>query len=329
VPKTELGQFVITAIGEPKVGKTKTFAQFPSPVFLFTEQGAADMSVPYYCPAGWKADGQNLYIMSKPTDYDNFIAEVLDLPPSDRPKTVIFDTIDGAILAKIFAVIDDARVDSIYEGELAFGRGMDKVRLWVAQLVRDFQSLGMGVVFITHLEEKSIQQPGIEARTVWRSTLPDKIKPIIHGVSDFIWYFRKEGKKRYIYTQSQDLSIEAGSRITLPERIPMGDSPAEAYRNILAAFYGRGDDEKALDKAKDEIIRRVLAGEMYLAERKIDNFDVGARRNKSRNKHIGTETLELASIEVLQNYLDHLRLKAKEAKGAAEHDGSKPVAGGQ
>jgi hypothetical protein len=328
VPKSELGQFVITAIGEPKVGKTKTFARFPSPVFLFTEQGAADMSVPYYCPPGWNQNGY-AYIMTKPSDYDNFIVEVFDMPPAERPKTVVFDTIDGAILSKVLAVTGDARVDSIYEGELAFGRGLDKVRLWAAQIIRDFQTLGMGLVFITHLEERSVQQPGVEPRTVWRSTLPDKIKPLIHGVSDFIWYFKKEGKKRYIYTQSPDLSMEAGSRITLPERIPMGNSPEEAYQNILAAFYARGQEEAAADKAKEELVRRILTGESYLAENKIDNFDVPARRGKSRNKHLGTETLELASLDVLQAYLGHLKDKAKEAKNVAGHDRRRAVANGQ
>ena len=88
----------------------------------------------------------------------------------------------------------------------------------------------------------------------------------------------------------------------------MGKSPEQAYQNILSAFYGKNGQKS---KAKQELITRILNGEAYLAEKKIDNFNTNKRVLNSRKKHLGFEDPELAGLPELQGYLQHLITKSK------------------
>jgi len=175
------------------------------------------------------------------------------------------------IRCKIAEILKAYGEPTINDGKLSFGKGWNMVDTWLNGVISNFQCLNIGMIFITHMEEKHITKPNGEQVTVWRSTLQDRAKSILFGLADFIWFFKKEGKSRWIYTQG-DVTIEAGSRITLPDRIPMGRSPQEAYSNILTAFYGRDGNK---DKAKSELLDRILRGEAYLAEKKIDGFLTG------------------------------------------------------
>jgi hypothetical protein len=306
--KTELGDFVQYWVGRPKIGKTKIAAQFPNPLFLFTEQGASDMALPHWTPPNWDIATKGNYIISDPIDYDNIIAELLDIPSDKRPQTLVVDTIDGMVKTKAMSLMQESKVESINDGkELAFGRGIERVGNWLLQEIVEFQKLNMGIIFISHMVEKTISRVNAEPMTVWRDTLPDKFKPDVHGKVDWIWYFNQEGKQRRIYTQG-DISLETGSRITLPVFIEMGKTPEEAYANILKAFYGR---EKNGNAGKQELIDRILKGEAYLAEKKIDNFDTTKRKENSRVAHLSSPDLGLNSMAVLQEYYDHLIAKAK------------------
>jgi len=306
--KTDLSEYKMLWKGLPKCGKTKTAAQFPDGIFLFTEEGASDLSLPHWMPKGWNPQEQGTYVFKNTSDYDEAILELSDMPLGKRPKTAILDTIDGAYDVKAFELMAGSQVESINEGkDLGYGKGLERVKNWLQKIVTDFEGLNMGVIFISHLLEDEIKREGKDPTTVWRDTLPKRVRPMIHGLVDFIWDFRIEGKQRWIYTQG-DITIEAGSRITLPYRIPMGGNPQEAYQNILTSFYGRNGDK---DKAKSEIINLVLKGETYLSDKKIDGFEVEKRKINSRELHVLFPDLAKASIEDLEKYLQHLRLKAK------------------
>ncbi len=308
--KVNFEEFKQLWVGKPKVGKTKTAGQIEGSVFFFTESGASDMALDHYYPKSHSLEQGGAYVMSDPADFLSALLEIRETKPEDRPTTIIFDTIDGMVKVFEHSVCRDNGEKTINDGKLAYGKGWKLVRAEIHELIEKLEKLNIGVVFISHLEEKTITRLNKEPETVWRSTLPDQAKVIIHGLVDFIWFFTQEGKKRYVYTEG-DMSIEAGSRIEFPDRIEMGKNPQECYANILNAFYGRKGKGNS---GKAELITLVLKGEAYLAEHKIDKFDTDKRRDNSRIKHLGTPELELSNMPKLQEYVQHLRNKSKEKK---------------
>lgn len=301
--KEELSEYLLLFVGVPKIGKTKVAAQYPKPIFFLTESGNSDLALTYWKPDNWP-DGVD-YVISNSVDYDKAYLELLDMPPTERPQTCVFDTTEGFINSVEESILEENKSDgkrepTIYDGRFAYGRGTKMVEQRVRAILAQFQKLGMGIIFISHIEEKDRMRPDGRMETILRSTIPSKSKSIIHGLVDMIWFFQKEGKQRWIYTTG-DTTIEAGSRVSMPSRIPMGASAEEAYANIVKAFYGRGksSDVKADDaKAKSDLIAKVTKGEEYLKEQKI-YFD--------RTELLGVADFEKTTIANLNNYLNQLR----------------------
>ena len=315
--KERFEEYIQMWIGKVKVGKTKTAGQIKNGVFFFTESGASDMALDHWMPNGYDPQKDGAYIMTHPADFMRALSEIQETKPEDRPTTAIFDTIEGLTNVIVRSLLTEYGERTINAGKLAFGTGWKLVQGELFNIIEQLQKLNIGIIFISHLEEKTITRLNKEPETVWRSTLPDQAKTMIQGLVDFIWFFTQEGKDRWIYTQG-DMTIEAGSRITLPTRIPMGKSPQQCYQNILTAFYGKGNNK---DRAKEQIITRILKGEAYLSDKKIDSFDTEKRVNNSRKKHLGFEDPELAGLPELQEYLQHLITKAKNggSNADAEH----------
>lgn len=314
--KEHLTEHIIMLSGIVKIGKTSLLAQFKDVVFLLTERGYADTSIPFWHPLSWKPTKKEpVYIIQDSEVYDHFIIEMTDLPVEKRPKMVVIDTIHGTINAfatrvKIDKSSSNNLLETMNEGSLSYGKGTEILANRLNAFLTDLQKLNIGIALIGHLEERVIKELGKDEQTVFRSVIPDKLKPLIFGMADMIWTYRKEGKKRMLYTDSSMVN-EAGSRVSLPERIDMGKTPKEAFENLMTAFYGR-DGNKEI--GKKELINRILAGEEHLRVNKIDSFDTTKRKDNSRQKHLGQVALEVAELADLEGYLQHLRNKAKVSK---------------
>ncbi len=311
--KDNLWEFLILIAGIPKIGKTSLFAQFKDVVFLFTEKGYADKSLPYWYPSTHDTKS-GAYVIDDAIDYDKAYVEFIDIPIEKRPKMIVVDTLHGMINAFAKRIkIDKSEkhiIETMNEGSLSYGRGMEILANRLSECLVNFQRLNIGVALITHLEERVIKELGSDDQTVYRSSIPDKLKPLIYGMVDMIWTYRKEGKKRMLYTDSSVIN-ESGGRTTLPERIDMGKSAEEGFKNILNAFYSRNGDK---EDGKSEIIDRILRGESVLSKRKIDNFNTSKRKENSRQKHLGQIALEVATMPDLEAYLQHLMTKHNEFK---------------
>lgn len=305
--KERFEEYIQHWIGKVKIGKTKTAGQIKGSLFFFTEKGNSDMAFDHWYPANHNLEKDGAYVMSHPADFLRAMLEIQEMEIEKKPTTIIFDTIEGLVQVIVNSLLNEYGEQTINDGKMAYGKGWKMVQKQLWDIIANLQKLNVGIIFTSHLEEKTITRLNKEPETVWRSTLPDQAKTIIQGLVDFIWFFTQEGKERWIYTQG-DTSIEAGSRITLPNRIPMGKSPQQCYQNILTAFYGKGNNK---DRAKEQIITRILKGEAYLCDKKIDKFDTEKRVTNSRKKHLGFEDPELAGLPELQEYLQHLITKAK------------------
>jgi len=302
-PKKELHEQTIEISGLPKVGKTDMASKFPKPLFLLTEPGQGNRELDHWVHPNWKSDEP--YILQHAADFDWAIQELSK--DTQGFQTLILDTGDNASVLVTEEILIDNDVPTLNEGTLSYGRGTKLFERRFREIMFKLAELPMGLVVITHQKETTISRPGKESQTAWKDTLNDHAKLIVHSMVDMILMLRKEGKQRWIYTEG-DLTIEAGSRIALPEKIPMGNSGAEAYENFLNAFYcGNGNKQQT----RETLITNCLKGEAFLSDNKIDNFDTEKRMMQSRKKHLNFEDIDKASIVNLEAYLQHLRIKAK------------------
>jgi len=311
-PKTELGQITGEISGPPKIGKTNLMSNFPNALFLLTEPGQGGLELNHWTPPGWSGDQ---YVIKTADDFDKIFMELSK--DTQGFQTLIIDTVDNMANVITDTILKEYGIENLNDGALSFGKGTGLFERRLREYLHSLSSLPMGLWLVSHLKETTITRAGKEPETAWRDTLSDRAKLIVHSMVDVIWMLRKEGKQRWIYTEG-DLTMEAGSRSmngrTLPERIPMGRNGKEAYQNIITAYYsGNGNKEMA----RKELITKILHGESYLSEHKIDNFEVEKRVMQSRKKHVMFEDLEKGSLENLEGYLEHLRVKAKELTHAS------------
>lgn len=305
-PKKELYEQTIEIIGAPKIGKTEMASHFPKPLFILTEPGQGGRELDHWVHPNWKSDEP--YVLQHAADFDWIIKELSE--NTQGFQTLILDTGDNACVLVVEEILQSNDVESLNEGTLGYGRGSKLFKRRFRDIMFRLAKLPMGLVVITHQKETTISRPGKEPQTAWKDTLDDNAKLIIHSMMDIILMLRKEGKRRWIYTEG-DLSIEAGSRIAMPERISMGRNGKEAYESLSSAFYsGNGNKQQT----QETLVTNCLKGEAFLSDEKIDNFDTDKRVMQSRKKHLNFEDISKASIVNLEGYLQHLREKAKGEK---------------
>lgn len=301
--KKELHEQTIEFSGPPKIGKTDLASQFPKPLFILTEPGQGGRELDHWVHPNYPND--NPYVMRYHTDFDWLHKELSK--DTMGFQTLVVDTIDTAQNIIIDGIIQENDSITLHKGKLSFGVGKELFERRMREVIHKLASLPMGLVLISHLKETTIRKENTEPITAWKDTLNDSAKNIIHSAVDMILMLRKEGKQRWIYTEG-DLTLEAGSRIALPSRIPMGKTGAEAYENLIKAFYsGNSNKQQTVDK----LVTSCLKGEAFLSENKIDSFDTDKRLMASRKKHLNFEDIDKASIINLEAYLQHLRQKAK------------------
>lgn len=307
-PKNELWEQTIEISGAPKIGKTDLASRFPKPLFLLTEPGQGNRELDHWVHPDWKSDEP--YILTHDADFDWIVKELKE--DTQGFQTIILDTADNMSTLVTEGVLTEHDVGSLNEGALSYGRGTKLFERRFRQIMFNLARLPMGLVIISHLKETTISRPNKESQTAWRDTLNDHAKLIVHSMVDMILMLRKEGKERWIYTEG-DLTIEAGSRIAMPERISMGKNGREAYENLIKGFYGDNGSKKV---TKDALVTAIMKGEAYLSDNKIDSFDTDKRVNNSRKKHLLFVDPEKASLSNLESYLQHLRMKAKNNGGS-------------
>ncbi|MCK5016256.1 MAG: AAA family ATPase [Candidatus Peribacteraceae bacterium] len=305
-PKKELWEQTIEFSGPPKIGKTELASQFPNPLFILTEAGQGGRELNHWVHKDHK--GSEPYIVNYHTDFDWVYRELSK--DTQGFQTLVLDTVDIAEKIIIDGIVKENDAMTLHKGKLSFGVGKELFERRMREIINNFARLPMGKLYVSHLKESSITRDGGEPITTWKDTLNDSAKNIVHSAVDMILMLRKEGKQRWIYSEG-DLVLEAGSRVQLPSRIPMGANGKEAYENLVKAFYsGNGNAQDT----KDILITNCLKGEAYLSEKKIDGWEVDKRKNASRKKHLLFEDIQKASISNLEAYLQHLRIKAKDKK---------------
>jgi hypothetical protein len=123
---------------------------------------------------------------------------------------------------------------------------------------------------------------------------------------DMILYVEVDKDLNRVLRTQPTKVFEAGDRSgRLSETIILGKDPSgkEGYNAIIQSYYGSD---------LSSLIDRINKGEQYLAENKIDGFDVPTRVKNSREKHLGSfKITDVTDAVILEKYLQHLRMKAQ------------------
>ena len=209
--------------GHPKVGKSSFCANFPNALFLATERGLDYLNV-YQVPI---------------TTYEELCEVYKELKAGNHSfQTIIIDTVD-----RLYQIVRDyvMKKNNIqHESELEWGKGWEFVSKTFSTVFYNFTNLPMGVVIISHAEQKE-EKTRIGKEVKIYPTLPKKARDLIVNFVDNILYFDtvdtvdSEGKPqtmRVIRTKPSQ-AYEAGSRIgDLPDDIPLN------YEEYMKAIKG-------------------------------------------------------------------------------------------
>lgn len=205
--------------GAPKVGKTTLASQIDPEhtLILATEPGYGAIEA-YVQPVGsWEA-------------FREVGAELAS--GKHHFTTVVIDTVD-----ELYKMCTDTVLRSLgitHPSDLDYGKGWaavtDEFRLRIAKLC----ALGLGVWFISHAEDKEIEQ---RVGTITKSvpSLGGKAGKWLTGFVDFILFATveqgAEGDERLLRTAATE-NFEAGGRVPLPDPLPLD---AAALREAMAA----------------------------------------------------------------------------------------------
>lgn len=195
--------------GPPKIGKSTLASKFDSDhaLFLACEPGLGGLDV-FQVPISSWAD---------------FRAVGSELAQGDhRFKMVVVDTIDELVRYCTEDVL--AKLGVAHASDAAYGKGWaainDEFRLRISKLA----SLGLGIWFVSHAEDKKIEQRvGTISKTV--PTVGGKARDFIIGFVDCILLATsiqtEEGDQRVLRTRSTE-NYEAGCRGgTLPDPLKL------------------------------------------------------------------------------------------------------------
>ena len=296
----DLSKEIILLYGEPKIGKSSLAAQFPDALFLSTEKGL-----------------NHLEVFEQPIkDWKSLLATITALcNEKNNFKTIVIDTTDNLALYCQDHVLKENGAD--HESELGFGRGWKLVDKEFRKAVDKLSRLSnKGMIFISHsIAVPEVRKGTAEGKTKISHTLSPKMRKVIHGMADMIWYMETDFDGNRVIRTKGTRDYDAGDRSNLlPPTIQMGKSANEGYRNILGFYYGGENGQ-----AREVLTKRIFNGITHLAENKIDGFENANRVDNSVKKHLGDKDHEVTlktykddkdiPIEKLELYVRHLLSK--------------------
>lgn len=289
----EFYENIVLLYGKPKFGKTTFGANFPNALFFLTEDGAKHLSISAWRIKSWLEF--TYYVKQLESDIKNCPFQ-----------NVIIDTVDNLLDMCDKFICDKYKVKTV--GDVAYGKGYQERTKEFKTQINSIINLGLGLVFISHAETKSIDMEystnpyamaiadndGMVEMTI--PTIDDKrARKFVLGLCDIIMYVSMNDKgERVLYTKPSRY-FEAGDRSgRLPEVLPLD------YNAVIDAYYGESDNS--------DILEKISKGEEYLTKNKIE-FE--KRKLDKQNK------------AELEGYLQYLRIRGKAGKKVTDENEEK------
>lgn len=230
-PKDKLGAYSWLIYGEKKIGKTSLAAQFPDALFMMFEPGGKGLSIYQRDISSWK----------------EFKEYIKLLKSTDQFKTVIIDTVDIAYERCMADVGKREGFDHPSEMN-DFGKSWQMVSKEFSNVIYELINTGRGVMFLSHAKQAEIEESSGKKYNKIIPTMSGQARSFVSGFVDIIAYYGYYGTERLLTLRGSD-AVDAGHRVDgrfLVEKegdkservhsVPMGNSPAEGYTNILRAF---------------------------------------------------------------------------------------------
>lgn len=217
-----------------KIGKSSLSAQFEKMLALMTEPGGKALEMFQTPCRTW----QELRGYTK-----LFIKD-------SRFRTASVDTADFAYELCFEYVCKKMAID--HPSDESFGKAWKAIRQEFTMWVNELLSSGKGVIFISHSRDEEFTTRRGDKFNKVGASMPGQAKEILEGLVDIWANYTYDGKKRYLVIGGSD-EVDAGCRVEGHfldsdgeplDRIPMGKNPKEAYRNFVAAFENRLQEER-------------------------------------------------------------------------------------
>lgn len=221
-PCTRFEDMITLIYGAPKVGKSTFCSQFEAPLFLDSEAGLRSLSTYNVSIGSW----------------DDVIDVYNDLKAAKKVgklpfKTLVFDTIDNFYT---YCMEHTCKANKInHPSDLDYGKGWNMVKIAFVNAMSAFKALGLGVVYVAHVNEKEIKTRS-GSYTRYDAAIAGQAYNVITASCDFILYAAIEsvpegGERRILHTKPCEFWNAGDKTGKLPAEIPL-DATAflEAYK---------------------------------------------------------------------------------------------------
>lgn len=207
-----LSSYTTLIYGAPKRGKSTFGSQFPSAVFLDTEQGLRALNVFRVPTNSWEA----------------FCAACGEIAAGDHEfQTVIIDTVD--VLYQYCVEYKLRELGIKHESEAEYGKAYAVISGEFQRVLRKLAGLPYGLVFISHAKEIEIKTRTGKIKKIV-PTLPERGARIILGMVDLLLYVDIDSEddangapiEKSVLRTKPTSYYDAGDRTgLLPETLPL------------------------------------------------------------------------------------------------------------
>lgn len=250
VPSKNFHDYVVCIFGEKSVGKTSLCAQFPNALVEQWEKGRLHLPI-YQIPQ----KGEPALTWPRHLKY-------MDLLLESEFKTVIQDTIDRCYESCILHYCKERGFKHPNDAN-DYGKTWQESRQYFADSMELFNQAGKRLVFTSHAKLKEITTKTGRVYEMVVPTCSNQAWEYLKEVADFMIYYGYHGSERSFTIRGSDSCAAAcgpdnvfldpdGNQLV---EFPAGNSPKEAYDNLLAGFsnklYGYPVDEEESEDEDD------------------------------------------------------------------------------
>jgi len=255
-----LAGYIVTFYGDIKTGKTTISCQFNKPLLLAFEKG-------YNAIPGIKAQDLNKW-----TEFKELLLQLESDEAKAMYKYVIIDTADLAFLFAEQFIFNREGVQGY--GDIGYGAGYGMVEKEFDKCMRKIVQLGYGLIFISHAQDKTMEDQNGEEYNRIIPTLEKRGRKVINRMSDIVGYARvakdlDTGEEKTFLFMRGTTRFEAGSRFKYTS-----DYIEFSYENLVEdienAIKKLGDNGATLIEEKEN--HYILDQDEYDLEEELEIF---------------------------------------------------------
>lgn len=179
IPSQEFGSYTTHLSAPPKFGKSEFCTQFPKPLIFDFEEGTAGKVV-FRVP------------VTKWSQVRKYISQLIKNPAlKGKYQTICFDTTNYALEACKQYVMDDYQSknpDKVIDtfNKIPWGGGHELLSKEFKTQINSLKRAGYGVVFVSHVKDKTFDKDSEQEHTKTVPDLSDKERNMISAMADFL-----------------------------------------------------------------------------------------------------------------------------------------------